>query len=164
MRIGIISDTHDQRPRTLAAVQLLMAEGAEVLIHCGDLVHPSLVSACASLPSYFVFGNNDIAYADEIRTAIADLQNGVCLEWSAEIELGGKRIAIAHGHRMNDVRRLLAAGPDYMFSGHSHVAGDWCAGETRRINPGALHRASQFSVALLNLENDELRFLNVPRT
>ena len=94
MRIGIISDTHDQRIRTLTAVELLVCEGASVLIHCGDLVNPDMVKVCSSLPSYFVFGNNDVPYLTEIRAAIASLPGGVCLEWGAEIELFGKRLYV----------------------------------------------------------------------
>jgi predicted phosphodiesterase len=62
-----------------------------------------------------------------------------------------------------DVRRLLVARPDYLLSGHSHYPADRRDGPTRRINPGALHRADEYTVALLGLESDELRFLTVPR-
>ena len=142
---------------------MLQANGAEVLVHCGDLIEPEMVAACTSLPCYFVFGNNDSNRVDEIQAAIAIVSNAVCLKWGGEIELGGKRIAVIHGHLHKEVRRLLAVSPDYMFSGHSHIAADWREAGTRRINPGALHRASQFSVAVLDLENDDLRFLPVPR-
>ena len=43
MRIGILSDTHDQIARTTRAVVLLRAEGAEALVHCGDLTGPEIV-------------------------------------------------------------------------------------------------------------------------
>ena len=162
MRIGIISDTHDQQVRTVAAVQMLKAEGAEVLFHCGDLVEPEMVATGAVLPCYFVFGNNDADRVPAIRKAIAEFENAVCLEWGGEVELDGKRLAMTHGHLHADVRRLLAGEPDYLFSGHSHIAADWREGRTRRINPGALHRARQFTVALLDLQNDDLRFLTVP--
>jgi putative phosphoesterase len=163
MKIGIISDTHDQRLRTLAAVEMLKDEGAERLIHCGDLTHPEMVSACSSLPSYFVFGNNDSPYVDEIRSAIMDLPDSICLEWGEEIVLSEKRIAITHGHINREVQRLLRSEPDYLFSGHSHVAQDWQEGNTRWINPGALYRARMFSVALLNLDSNKLRTIEVPR-
>ena len=163
MQIGIISDTHDERHRTAIAVERLQAEGAEVLFHCGDLVEANIVGDCALLPCYFVFGNNDVANVPEIQSAIAGFRGAVCLEWGGEVQLSGKRIAMTHGHRNAEIRRLLSASPDYLFSGHSHIAADWREGTTRRINPGALHRARRFSVALLNLENDELRFLEISR-
>jgi putative phosphoesterase len=60
MRIGILSDTHDHLKRTARAVAMLKAEGAEALIHCGDLTTPDIVYQCAELPSTFVLGNNDL--------------------------------------------------------------------------------------------------------
>ena len=164
MLIGIIADTHDQKQRTRVAVQLLQSAGAQALFHCGDLIEPDMVEICAAItPGYFVFGNNDEGRVDDIRSAITHSRNSFCLELAGELELAGKRIAITHGHCDKQVRRLLNQEPDYLFTGHSHVAADWMEGVTRRINPGALHRASSFSVAILNLANDHLQFLPVGR-
>jgi len=162
MLIGILSDTHDRLDRTRIAVDMLRAEGAEALCHCGDLTDTPIVEACGVLRAYFVFGNNDADNVPALRTAIRET-HGACLELAGEVTLAGKRIALTHGHMHTDVRRLLAARPDYLFSGHSHIAADEHTGPTRRINPGALHRAAEYTVALLNLETDELSFLTVPR-
>lgn len=163
MKIGIISDTHDQRQRTLDAIQKLKYEGATILFHCGDLVRPDMASACEALPCYYVFGNNDSGYLNEIRSAFADLPEATCLGWGAEVVLDGKRLAITHGHLHREVHKLLRAEPDYLFSGHTHIADDRYEGKTRRINPGALHRACIFSVALLDLDTDQLTSIEVPR-
>ena len=161
MRIGILSDTHNQRARTAEAVQLLQNQGAEMLIHCGDLVDPDLISLCAVLPFYFVFGNNDQNDIAEIQRAIDLTSPGVRLPRGGEVELAGKRIAVTHGHRLSEYHRLIATQPDYLLTGHSHRADVWHEGRTRRINPGALHRAREYTVGLLNLADDELRFLPV---
>src|SRR2546423_6824899 len=131
MLIGILSDTHDRLTRTAAAVELLRTEGAAVLIHCGDLTGPEVVRACGGLPAYFVFGNNDADNIPDLLRAIEEV-DGVCLEWGGEIALAGKRIAVTHGHMHTDVRRLLATQPDYLLSGHSHIASNRRAGPTRR--------------------------------
>ena len=86
MRIGILSDTHDQVARTRAAVGLLVAAGAEVLVHCGDITIPQVVSELGVLPSYFVFGNCDFD-TGSLRQAIAAL-GGTCLERGGWIALG----------------------------------------------------------------------------
>ena len=78
------------------------------------------------------------------------------------VELAGRRVGVVHGHLGSDVRRALAARPDYLLSGHSHVASDRVIGGVRRINPGALHRAAEYTVALLDLGTGEARFLVVP--
>jgi len=162
MRLGILSDTHNQLARTRLAVGLLLDAGAEVLAHCGDVTGPGVVAICAVLPCYFTFGNHDADVVPHLARAI-DVAKGVCLGWGGEVTLAGKRVAITHGHVHTDVRRLLAGRPDYLLSGHSHVAADRREGPTRRINPGALDTAEAFSVALLDLATDELRFIAVPR-
>ncbi|MHC5543469.1 metallophosphoesterase family protein [Singulisphaera rosea] len=159
MRIGILSDTHDQVARTASAVRLLVAEGSEALIHCGDITIPDVVYECARLPTYFVFGNNDFDQ-DDLRRAMND-SDGVCLGRAGEIMIGGKRIAVAHGDSSRDYRRLLGTRPDYLFYGHTHVAADGRDGPTREINPGAIYRASVWTVATLDLETDSLRFHTV---
>ena len=159
MRIGILSDTHDHRDRAAAAVRLLVGAGADVLVHCGDLTVPEIVYECAAKPSYFVFGNND---DDEegIRAAI-DAIAGTCLGWGGCVTLGGKRVAVTHGDLRREVAKLLAVAPDYFLFGHSHVPTDDRDGPIRWINPGALHRAEEWTVALLDLDTDGLEFLKV---
>ncbi|QEL14512.1 metallophosphoesterase family protein [Limnoglobus roseus] len=160
MLIGILSDTHDEFERTRRAVALLASRGAKALIHCGDLIEPEIVPICAVLPFYFVFGNNDADVVPQLRS-IAKFMKATCLEWGGLIELAGKHIAVTHGHMGTDVRRLSRPSPDYFLSGHSHVAMDVRNGACRCINPGALHRADEYTVALLNLETDVLEFLKV---
>ncbi len=160
MKLGILSDTHDEISRTKKAVGMLQAEGAEVLVHCGDLTNGEIVAACSVLEFYFTLGNHDADMVPELHQA-AETHRATCLEWGGEITLAGKRIAVVHGHLTFDLRPLLDAQPEYLFSGHSHTAGESFHGPTRRINPGALHRADKFTVAVLDLITEELGFLTV---
>ncbi len=157
MKVGILSDTHDQVERTSRAVSALIHAGAEVLIHCGDLTSPAVVLECGGLPGYYVFGNNDFDH-DELGRAIREV-GGINLGRGGEIALGGRRIAVTHGDSAREIRRLLDAVPDYLLFGHSHWAADERRGATRWINPGALHRASPWSVAVLDLHADSLELL-----
>jgi putative phosphoesterase len=160
MRIGILSDTHDQVARTAQAVALLVARGAEALVHCGDLTGPDIVDECAALPFSFVFGNNDFDRG-ALRRAAAS-HGAVCLGPGGLLELGGRRIAVTHGDSTRELRRLAADNPDYLFYGHSHRAADALRGPTRWVNPGALHRAAEWTVALLDLATGTLTVLRVP--
>lgn len=159
MLIGIVSDTHDRLDRTIRAVDLFLAEGVTALIHCGDLTGPEIVHACGVLPSYYVLGNND---HDErgLRAAI-EAVGGSFLGFGGELLLGGKRIAVTHGDRPTEFRRLLRSIPDYLLFGHTHQALDERDGPTRQINPGALHRARSWTVALLDLATDRVVFLTI---
>jgi uncharacterized protein len=85
----------------------------------------------------------------------------VCLGRGGELELAGRRLAVTHGDSVREMRRLAAAVPDYFLYGHSHMAEDHRDGPTRWINPGALHRASVWTVALLDLSTDALSSLTI---
>jgi putative phosphoesterase len=161
MRIGILSDTHDQVLRTRRAVATLLEAGAEALIHCGDLTTPEVVLECVGAPAYLVFGNCDDDL-DALRRAMRQI-GATCLEHGGLIELGGRRLAVAHGDSRREYQRLTDEAPDYLFSGHTHVRRDEREGPTRFLNPGALHRATIFTVGLLDLDTDDYRSLTIPR-
>jgi uncharacterized protein len=160
MRLGILSDTHDELARTRLAVQMLRDAGVEALIHCGDLAGPPIVEALAVLPAWFVFGNHDSDMVPALQRAAAEF-GPVCLGWGGTIELDGRRVGVAHGHMTTDVRRVLAERPEFLLSGHAHHPSDAVVGGVRRINPGALHRADEFTVAALELASGELQVLRV---
>ena len=82
-----------------------------------------------------------------------------CFGAFGELNLDGKAIAIAHGDDERALRRVLDGQKhDYLFVGHSHVKADGRVGRVRVINPGALHRAREKTVATLDLTSDRLRF------
>ncbi len=160
MRLGILSDTHDELARTRIAVRLLCDAGAEALIHCGDLASPPIIAELAVLPSWFVFGNHDADSVPALQRAAQEF-GPICLGWGGVVELAGRRVGVAHGHMTTDVRRVMADQPEFLLSGHSHFSSDTMVGSVRRINPGALHRADEFTVAVLDLASGDLRVLRV---
>ena len=158
MLLGILSDTHDRYEIMGAAVRALRDRGAAFFIHCGDVCTPNLLDHLAGLPSAFVWGNCDWdrmtlrRYADSIGVP--------CYGPFADLELGGKRVAVLHGDDRTRLEGVLAAQEhDYLFHGHTHVKRDERIGKTRVINPGALFRASEKTVALLDTEADVLEYL-----
>src|SRR4051812_39626416 len=106
MRIGILSDTHSRVRRTRLAVRLLIAEGAQALIHCGDLTNSEVVEECSALPCYYVFGNNDFDESELSR--FMRLGGGICLGKGGELTLAERRIAVTHGDSSQEIRRLAA--------------------------------------------------------
>lgn len=159
MILGIISDTHDQVPRTIEAIRLLKEAGVSTIIHCGDVTCTAILDLFEGIPTHVVLGNNDDD--DELRLAAQSIDGIHFLGHSGLLELGGKRIGVTHGHMHKNVRDLFLEVPDYLLTGHSHLAMDEMHGKIRRINPGALHRARRYSVATLNLQTDDLQFLPI---
>jgi len=158
--VGILSDTHDRVDAMAAAMDLLRQGGAEFFVHCGDVGSERVLDHLAGVPSAFVFGNTDWD-----RTALARYaqQIGVaCHPTLAELDLGGKRFAVTHGDDYKLKQRLLSEQRhDYLLQGHTHVRADQRVGRIRVINPGALHRAREKTVALLDTATERLSFLIV---
>lgn len=160
MKIGVLSDTHDDLAATEHALGLLLSRDAEAFIHCGDITGPDILRVCSQSPTWFVYGNHDSDCVPRLEAACHD-PNLHSLGWGGEIELAGRRIAVTHGHMTMDVKPLLAARPHYLLTGHFHEAADWTEHGVRRVCPGALHRATPRTVALLDLQTTAVEFLEV---
>jgi putative phosphoesterase len=160
MLVGILSDTHDNISTAAAGIAALKAAGAEHFLHCGDVGGEQVLDLLAGLPVAFVWGNNDWDRMGLERYA-RDL--GLqCFGNFGEIELGGKSIAITHGDDSRAVRRVIdGQRHDYLLLGHSHVKADERVGRMRVINPGALHRAREKTVATLDTAADIVRFIAI---
>ena len=160
MRVGILSDTHDKADAMKLAIDVLRQHGAEFYIHCGDVGGEKVIDQLAGLPAAFIWGNNDWDRLPLQRYAMSIGVN--CYGSMADLQLGGKRFAVIHGDDFGLKQRLLEEQQfDYLLQGHTHFRQDERIGKTRIINPGALYRAREKSVALLEPETDKLRFLVV---
>lgn len=156
MKVGIISDTHNKVERIVRALELLRAGGAELVLHCGDIEDAVAVAPFAGWDAHFVFGNCDW---DRVSLAKAIGEAGGTLhERFGHLELSGKKLAFLHGDDARLLHDVTASGAyDFVFHGHTHIAGERQSGPTRVINPGALHRATVKTCLLLDLPSGEAR-------
>jgi uncharacterized protein len=154
MKIGVLSDTHGRLEITQSAIRLLCERGAELILHCGDIDSPAAVRLFTEIPTYFVFGNWDLRPA-ALQRAIGEI-GGAFHDGHGRLEVAGKRLAWLHGHVRGERQRLEASGQfDFVFYGHSHKAEAHRSGRTLVMNPGALHRASTKTVAVVDLVTSE---------
>jgi putative phosphoesterase len=160
--VGILSDTHGHVKRTARAVQILLDRGAEQLVHCGDVGGTDVLDCLAGQAATFVFGNNDLD-----RTGLERYAGTIgitCGGTEGRLNFGSKRGIVTHGDDAAIVRRVLKSqSVDYLFVGHTHEKLDHRDGRVRVINPGALHRVDQRTVAVLDTVADRLEFVVVPR-
>ena len=160
MLIGILSDTHDRADTMKLAVAMLKSAGAEFFLHCGDVGGPGVIDQLAGLKAAFVWGNTDWERVPLQR--YAQTLGISCYGAMGDLQLDGKRIALLHGDDSALMQKLLNGQQyDYLFHGHTHLRRDERIGKTRVINPGALQRAREKSVAILDLATDQLRFFIV---
>jgi putative phosphoesterase len=157
MLIGILSDSHGDAIATATAIRLLEARGVEYLVHCGDICSEAVLDDLAGHPCTFVWGNCD-SPGPTMRKYLQSLG----LAWPEPpviLELGGKRIAVFHGHERSFASVADRVDLDYVFYGHTHKYADRRVGRVRFINPGALHRAKPHTCALLDLRSGALTIL-----
>lgn len=166
MKLGILSDTHNNIANTKLALELFRARGVERLVHCGDLTRTGMLHYFAGWRTAFVYGNGDFDRDELRRTVAAIIDDGsIGLQWTAEID--GARLAAMHGDDERALRELIRSGLyDYVFRGHSHVRKDEQVGKTRVINPGALggKRSQTRSVCILDLVTGEAEFIELAET
>lgn len=159
MLLGLISDTHNRTDRTARAIQQLEEAGVEAIFHSGDICDKHILMLFEGKPLYYVMGNNDDD--DELRDAATLLKQSHYLGQGGIVTLAGKKLAMTHGHLHRITKELLVQRPDYLFSGHTHSACHEIYQGVQCINPGALHRAGEYSVAIVNLKTNDVQFLPV---
>jgi len=163
MKIGLVSDTHNNLTNLQAALAAFQAEQIGTLVHCGDLTSPETAAALGGYRVIHVTGNGDYA-SGEIRRVLLELNP---LSWSGPLfsgEVGGVAIAAAHGHQPRQVEQLAGSGKfAYVFCGHSHRRRDERVGAARIINPGGLGglKSEERSFCILDLETGVARFVRV---
>ncbi|WP_026289863.1 metallophosphoesterase family protein [Thioalkalivibrio sulfidiphilus] len=121
MKICIVSDSHDRGPMLARAIEAAIAEGAALVIHCGDLIGGNTIRASLALgvPIHAVHGNN---LGDPVAIArIAHNSKGMFIYHGldADITVAGRRIFVTHyphyGHAM-----ACTGDFDLVCCGHSH--------------------------------------------
>ena len=162
MKIGIISDTHDDQHNLETAIEILEAEGVTKILHCGDVCGPHMVRALTGFDVWISQGNMDRQLG--LTEAVEGTLGRGRLAWLQRPTLNGYPVAVIHGDNEEALANLIASGQyTYIFHGHTHRRQDRTVGRTRVINPGALggrHWESR-SFCILDLTTGEARFVEI---
>jgi putative phosphoesterase len=144
MKICIISDSHDNRELLAAAVRAAKDAGAQVVLHCGDVVAPSTLEVIKpfGLPIHVIHGNNpgDLYMMGHIASKPSSLVHYYGQD--AGIKLAGRRIFMVHYPHYGEA--MAKTGDwDLVCCGHDHVAdvrsiGNLLGTETVLANPGTV--------------------------
>lgn len=162
MRIGIISDTHDDLYSLEAALEVLETEGVTRILHCGDVCGPEVVRALADFDVWIAQGNMDRYFG--LKQAVEETLGPGRLAWLQRPTLDGYRLAMIHGDNDEVLGNLVTSGEHtYVLCGHTHRRRDQTVGRTRVINPGALggRRWQSRSFCILDLATGALRFFEL---
>ena len=144
MKICVVSDSHDRAEPLAQAVGDAKAQGAEVVIHCGDLIGAqSLKPAIAvGLPIHLIHGNNS---GDPTALHKLVQASGGLLTYhgpDARIDLAGRPVFAVH---YDHYGYAMACTGEWALvcCGHSHRAearkvANVKGGETWLVNPGTV--------------------------
>ena len=164
MKIGIMSDSHDNMDKVARAVELFNQHGVEKVLHAGDIVAPFVTRPLKKLNCQVlaVFGNNDgeKLYLKENFETINRV--GEVREPPLTFELGGKRFYLTHWpHQLDILAR--SAEFDVIVYGHTHDIDIRRVGETLIINPGETGGwlREKATVVVLDLETMEPELLEL---
>ncbi len=144
MKVCIVSDSHDRADPLLAAVESARREGAEIVIHCGDLIgaHTLRPLLALGLPIHLVHGNN---LGDAVALArLGSATHGLVTYHGgdADLVLAGRRVFVTH--YPHHARGLACTGDyDLVCCGHSHAASiarqvNIAGGRTWLVDPGTV--------------------------
>lgn len=140
MKIGIIGDTHDHLPRIQLAVDALVREEVDMVLHTGDYIAPFVIPVLSRIPVRIVgvFGNND-GDRDLLMTRSREQQHIEMEGYFADLRVEGERIALLHGHDRALLSACIEDGRyDVVVHGHTHQCLVYKEGSTLGINPGEI--------------------------
>lgn len=136
MKVGIISDTHDNIENIKKMIKKLKENSVDVIIHCGDFCSPFSVKMLAEIevPIHAVWGNND---GDKITILKVKPKNITIHGILGEVEIGGRKFGITH---YPEVGKLMALSGKYdvVCYGHTHHTKIEKVGKCLLINPGEI--------------------------
>ncbi|HMS26834.1 MAG TPA: metallophosphoesterase family protein [Burkholderiaceae bacterium] len=168
MKICIVSDSHDRAPMLAQAVASAKEAGAELVIHCGDLIGAQTLKPLIALglPVHLVHGNN---LGDPIALwKMCKRSEGLINYHGADIdiEIAGRKLFATHYPHY--ARGIAALGEFHVVCcGHSHEASveqqtTIKGGKSWLVNPGSvagLGGSATWILADLELATFEIRQL-----
>ncbi len=158
MKIGVISDTHDNVPMTAKAVSVFNDEGCSLVIHAGDYCSPFALAPLAKLKCKWlgVYGNND---GD--KKALAIKSDGMIVDHPYNYDLSDKKIIITHElEDIADLQGKLERGDVHIIIyGHTHKVDIRKIRNTLVVNPGECGGwlSGRSTVAIIDLKTMEAR-------
>ena len=149
MKIGLLSDSHDNLPKIEKAVRFFNKNKVDFVLHAGDFIAPFVVTRLKHLASDWcgVFGNNDGE-----RKGLSHISEGKIKVGPVRMKLDNKNITLAHD--INQISALTEPA-DVIVFGHTHKAQISKQDNKLLINPGecAGWLTNKSTVALVDLVN-----------
>ena len=164
MKIGVLSDTHNNESNTVAAIQHFRQRQITQLIHCGDVTRSDILAHFTGFQMALVEGNGDDPV--RLRMALREHPHIFFAGPDVSLEFASVTVAACHGDDDSRLAGLANSGLySWVFRGHSHIRGIKRAtiGSTQILNPGALggRRVQSRSIAIVDLVANTAEFIEI---
>lgn len=118
MRLGIVSDTHNNLKNCRKIVELFNAASVDLVVHTGDITQAKTIEIFAHLdmPMTGVFGNND-QERDSLEAAVTRLGFNF-IEPPLPLEYAGRKIVVVHDPL--ELAQVNQSEFDVILHGHTH--------------------------------------------
>jgi putative phosphoesterase len=161
MKIGIISDTHENMPLIAKSVEIFNNKHIELLFHAGDIISPITFNEFQKLKCKFigVLGNND---GEKKMLKEKFNQIGQLAEKYYETEILNNRILLIHEPDMLDIF-ISSLKYDIIIYGHTHKVDVRTVNRTLIINPGECcgWLTGTSTIAILELPGKKVDIINL---
>jgi uncharacterized protein len=159
VKIGIMSDTHDNIPKIKEAVSIFNMKQVEFVIHAGDYVAPFSIAPLENLKCDYigVFGNNDgekvgLSKKSQDRIKVPPHQ----------VSVDGRKIVILHDP--DNIDNLIESqNYDMIVYGHTHIPVIEKHDKTLVINPGECcgWLSGKSTIAIVELDDMTAEIINI---
>jgi len=157
-----MSDTHNNRDNTLAALEIFRQRDISIIIHCGDLGQPDLLDLFTGFELYLAIGNTD-QHPEELRRRAKQINPHNQVDYHLQLHLSGKFIWVMHDLVFQNFS--VKPPPDLIFHGHTHRPAIKRISSQTLINPGTTGgalRAGVHTIAVLDVVSSHVAFFTVP--
>jgi uncharacterized protein len=163
MKIGLISDTHDNIKNIEKSVILFDERRVDFVIHAGDYVTPDTVESFKGVKLIGVLGNNDVdklGLLDAFERIGGELVGNLC-----EIEVDGIKFGVYHGTKPQRKDSLIRSRKyDVLVCGHTHKLEKINVEKTLILNPGTANGwyfGYKATIAVFDTKNKECEFITL---
>lgn len=155
MKVGLISDTHDNLPKIEKAVEIFNKNKVEFVIHAGDFVAPFSILPLQRLNCNWigVLGNNDGEKEGLITKSQGRIKPG-----QISLVLDNKKLIVIH-----NVEKYTQEPADVVIFGHTHKAEIKKDNNLLMVNPGEASGwlYGRSTVGILELDNLNVNIIDI---
>ena len=160
MKLGVLTDTHNNLTNVREIVSLFCEHGVDHLIHTGDVTQPAVLETLnqVGVPVTGVFGNNDQGELSRLRGCCEEL-GFAFYQPPHRLTLDRRKVLLAHDP-LEVPNRL--DGIDLVVYGHTHRLLKERRNGALVFNPGecAGHMKGHNTVGIINLETLDVELLH----